>query len=88
MAIEKEVKARISHKIDTEENWNKATGFIPKRGEWIFYDIDSTHTELRFKIGDGTTSIINLPFQINSISDSDIDEICGAIIYMADEVEL
>ena len=30
---EKNIKTRIIHKHDTEENWNKATNFIPKQGE-------------------------------------------------------
>ena len=37
---EKNIKTRIIHKHDTEENWNKATNFIPKQGEIIVYDID------------------------------------------------
>ena len=28
---EKIMKTRIIHKHDTEENWNKATNFIPKK---------------------------------------------------------
>ena len=35
---------RIVNKHDTEENWLKATGFTPKQGEVIIYDIDSTHS--------------------------------------------
>lgn len=61
--IEKEIKSRIIHKHDTEENWLKAVNFIPKQGELIIYDIDSIHTIERFKIGDGTTLVNDLPFQ-------------------------
>ena len=50
------------HKHDTEANWQKATGFIPKMGELIVYDIDSTYGYERFKIGDGATNVNSLPF--------------------------
>ena len=38
---EKNMKARIVHKHDTEANWLKATNFTPMKGEIIVYDIDS-----------------------------------------------
>ena len=69
MATEKQLLGRIIHKHDLEENWNKATGFIPKQGEIIVYDIDENYNYERFKIGDGNTSIINLPFQKTNIND-------------------
>ncbi len=53
---------RIIHKHDTEENWLKAINFIPKQGELIIYDIDDTHAQPRFKIGDGETLVSELPF--------------------------
>lgn len=59
---EKNVKTRIIHKHDTEENWNKATNFIPKQGEIIVYDNDSIYDYERFKIGDGVTNVNDLPF--------------------------
>ena len=62
---EKQVRTRIINKHDTEANWDKATNFIPKQGELIVYDIDSSHSYERFKIGDGTTTISNLPFAVN-----------------------
>ena len=46
---EKELKARIVHKHDTEANWNKATNFIPKESEFIVYDMDDTHNYFRLK---------------------------------------
>ena len=61
---EKIMKTRIIHKHDTEENWNKATNFIPKQGEIIVYDVDATHVYERFKIGDGVTNVNSLPFTI------------------------
>lgn len=53
---------RIINKHDTEANWLKATGFIPKQGELIVYDKDSTYNYERFKIGDGYTVVSSLPF--------------------------
>ena len=64
---EKELKARIVHKHDTEANWNKATNFIPKESEFIVYDMDDTHNYFRLKIGDGVTDVINLPFYGGSL---------------------
>ena len=31
------INTRIKNKIDTEENWKKATNFIPLEGEQIIY---------------------------------------------------
>lgn len=59
---EKKINARIIHKHDTEENWNKATNFVPKKGEMIVYDIDSNHNYERIKIGDGEHIPNDLPF--------------------------
>ena len=53
---------RIINKHDTEANWIKATGFVPKQGELIIYDKDSTYNYERFKIGDGSTVVSSLPF--------------------------
>ena len=67
----------IVQKHDIEANWNKATNFIPAKGQIIVYDIEidiegktlelpSGRTEPityeRFKIGDGIKTVINLPF--------------------------
>ena len=62
MATEKTLKTRVVQKHDTEANWNKATTFIPKKGEVIVYDPDSTHTYSRQKVGDGIKNINALPF--------------------------
>ena len=61
MATEKQLNGRITHKHDTEANWNKATGFIPKIGELIIYEEDGT-SPIRFKIGNGEDVVIDLPF--------------------------
>ena len=55
-------KLRIKLKHDTEENWLKATTFKPLKGELIIYDVDSTHSAPRFKVGDGVKVVGDLPF--------------------------
>ena len=59
---EKFLNSRIINKHDLEVNWDKAVNFIPKAGELIVYDIDSTYSYERFKIGDGSTVVSSLPF--------------------------
>ena len=85
---EKSLNARIIHKHDTETNWNKATNFIPKQGEFIIYDEDSSHSYKRIKIGDGTTTVINLAFTVAPITNAEIDTICGTTIQLAEDVIL
>lgn len=57
-----QIKTRIIHKHDTAANWELAVNFIPKQGEIIIYDKDSTYNYERFKIGDGATLVSALPF--------------------------
>ena len=81
MSKEKNISSRIQHKHDVEINWNKAINFIPKIGEIIVYDIDENYTYERMKIGDGKTTIINLPFITDNlvlITTAEIDAICSA----------
>ena len=58
------IKARIQLKHDTEENWSKALNFIPLKGQPIIYDADPDNGQPfpRFKVGDGTTPVVDLPF--------------------------
>lgn len=59
MANMAKYNARVVQKHDTKANWDKATNFIPLPGEIIVYDdLD------RIKIGDGVTTVVNLPFSI------------------------
>lgn len=85
---EKKLNARIVHKHDIEANWNLATNFIPKHGELIIYDVDPFHPAVRIKIGDGTTTVINLPFTVATITNAEIDTICGTTIQLAEDVTL
>ena len=53
---------RIVQKHDTKANWEKATNFIPLKGEIILYDDLN-----EIKIGDGTTKINDLDFFASAI---------------------
>ena len=80
---------RIVHKHDTEANWSKAVNFIPKQGEIIVYDIDSTYTYERFKIGDGETLVNSLPFvddALRSSLESQIKEVDNKVIAVSNLV--
>ena len=78
---EKLLKTRMQQKHDIESNWNKATTFIPKQAEIIVYDIEldgdgnaltlpegrtTPYTYERFKVGDGKTTVTNLPFYLEN----------------------
>ena len=57
-----EINTKIINKHDTEENWNKASGFSPMLGEIIVYDPDENYDYPRIKVGDGVTNVCLLPF--------------------------
>lgn len=59
------LNSRVQLKADTEANWTTHSSFVPLAGETIIYVADATHPFPRMKVGDGTTSVANLPF-INS----------------------
>ena len=54
---DKILKTRIKQKIDTKANWDKATNFVPLKGEYIYYS--DLH---KVKVGDGVTKVSALPF--------------------------
>lgn len=62
------VNARIQLKNDTEAHWSLATNFVPRQGEIIIYNAETNSDNLnarsypRFKVGDGVTTVNNLPF--------------------------
>ena len=77
MATEKKITSRIQQKHDVAANWTKATNFIPKKGEIIIYDAEYNASgeetqAVRFKIGDGSKTVNNLPFAVIDYS-SDIE---------------
>lgn len=59
----------LTVKRDTEANWNTLTSYIPEKGEVICYNPDNTTNYARFKVGDGTTLLQNLPFIFNLVDD-------------------
>lgn len=73
---EKTLNARVQMKTDKEENWLKATNFIPKNGEIIIYTTDATHSYQRVKVGDGIKKVNELPFINEAISESTINSTC------------
>lgn len=58
----KTFQGRIVQKHDTKANWEKATNFIPLKGEIILYDDLN-----EIKIGDGITKINDLDFFASAI---------------------
>lgn len=60
------INSRVSLRIDTEENWNKYPDFVPLNGELIIYATDSLYPFQRFKTGDGTRKLTELPFIIHN----------------------
>ena len=75
----KEIPGRLILKHDIESNWNRATTFVPKQGEIVIYDIDSTYSYERFKIGDGVTTVYDLSFYL----EDEMIEILDKINYLA-----
>ena len=69
----KPFNTRIQLKHDTEAHWNLAVNFVPLASELIVYDPDSTYTYSRFKIGDGTTNVNNLPFVTQEAAQKSVD---------------
>lgn len=62
MANEKVIKTRIKMKSDTEANWSRQINFVPMAGEIIIYSADTSHPYSRLKVGDGSTTVVTLPF--------------------------
>ena len=59
------VNARIQLKNDTEEHWENAENFIPRKGEIIIYNAEQGQNKCNFpriKVGDGSTYVSSLPF--------------------------
>lgn len=63
---------RILLKNDTEANWIIHSNFVPQKGEMVIYNPDSNFSAPRIKIGDGVTTIGDLPFLANIITEEDL----------------
>lgn len=59
---ERSLNTRIQNKIDTTANWEKATNFVPKKGEIIVYSDGGGVGIPKMKVGDGTTKVGSLKF--------------------------
>lgn len=59
---ERSLNTRIQNKIDTTANWEKATNFVPKKGEIIVYSDGGGTGIPKMKVGDGTTKVGSLKF--------------------------
>ena len=56
--MSKEIKARVQQKHGTKAEWDRATSFVPLKGELIVYtDIG------QFKVVDGSMSFVYLPYK-------------------------
>lgn len=64
MQSPKKVKTRIIHKHATAAVWKSVAGkdFKPLQAELIVYDPDQEHAHSRLKIGDGKSTVQQLPF--------------------------
>jgi hypothetical protein len=79
---EKILNSRIVNKHDTEAHWLLATGFTPKQGELIVYDVDDNYNYERIKIGDGVQNVNDLPF----VTVDSVNGKTGKIILSASDV--
>ena len=68
------MKARVSNLCNTEAGWNKLN-FTPLPGELIVYDPDEKHSYARLKVGDGKTSLHQLPFFTETYVDVKLAEL-------------
>ena len=84
MADKRTIGARIIHTHDVESNWKAAKTFVPRLGELIVYDPDIINEKVRFKFGDGKTTINELPFALDATFDELFNKDSEKDIYYAD----
>lgn len=77
---EKRLNTRVILKHDEEGDWQSAVNFSPLPGEMIIYDADANNPLPRIKIGNGSTNVNDLPFLTPSITNEEIDAICGTTL--------
>lgn len=59
---EKQISARTQQKIDLTANWERATNFVPKKGEIIVYSDGGGTGVPKMKVGDGASKVGSLKF--------------------------
>ena len=72
---------------DTAAEWDNNPLYIPAQGEIVIYDIDDNNDKSKFKIGDGETTVANLPF-FTCDNGGDEKEIYGVDVNKDGNVEL
>lgn len=75
---EKSLQARIQNKIDLTANWEKATNFVPKKGEIIVYSDGGGTGIPKMKVGDGATKVGSLEFITATVPDAS-DTVSGIV---------
>lgn len=87
----KQYNARIRSKTDTTANWASNITFIPLKGEIIIYsdfaqkEIDGNMINVpNFKIGDGTTFAVDLPFVNDDLRDQLTAHMMNTSIHITD----
>lgn len=65
----KTLYTRIQHRRGTAAEWEANGSFVPLNGELIVYTPTNASEPAKIKIGDGETTIANLPFVNASLSD-------------------
>lgn len=83
----KVLEHRSMQKYDTSENWANVPDFVPLLGEIIIYAADESCDYERLKIGNGVTTIANLPFGNDFITNEEIDTVCGVTILNGNDAE-
>lgn len=69
---EKQISARTQQKIDLTANWEKATNFVPKKGEIIVYSDGGGTGIPKMKVGDGATKVGSLEFISATVPDASV----------------
>ena len=72
MTQNKKLMARFQQKTDSTTNWEKATNFIPEKGELIVYQ-DEDEDVSKIKVGDGKTTVGKLRFSVDESSGGSAD---------------
>ena len=66
---QKKLKIRMVQKHGTFEEWEDTEDFIPLKGELIIYTDGAGREPIpRFKVGDGVTTVQELPFATADLS--------------------